>query len=185
MRQNLGVASLDNTFESFKSVKGTEKALAAFKDLALGKTEWKMLLCYGPVGNGKTHLCDAVSIALYNRGLFCRVLTYDMMMAAFKRCMEPEPSITSERLLSNYSYGERLIIDDVEGTEWAFGELEKIIRARYHERLFTILTTNRDLTELPERVISRFQDSDVAMVVLNEGSDYRRLKGLKIKEVIK
>lgn len=48
---------------------------------------------------------------------------------------------------------------------------------RYREHLFTIMTTNRDLTELPERIVSRFRDPDVGMVVLNEGADYRRLQG--------
>ncbi len=175
MRKSLGVASLDNTFENFKTVPGTQKSLAAFKALA-GITDKPLLLCYGGVGNGKTHLCEATAIALYKRGLFCRVLTMDRMMSALKQCMNPEPRISYEELLSNYSYAERLIIDDVEGTDWAFGELEKIVRVRYRERLLTLLTTNRDLKELPERIVSRFQDPDVGTVVLNEGADYRRQK---------
>ncbi|MBA7590759.1 hypothetical protein ES708_32896 [subsurface metagenome] len=63
------------------------------------------------------------------------------------------------------------------GSEWELGQLEEIIAIRYRERLFTILTTNRDLTELPERVVSRFKDPDVGRVVLNDGADYRRRKG--------
>lgn len=177
LRKSLGVASLDNTFESFKPVKGTEKALAAFKALAEGRTNKPLLLCYGGVGNGKTHLCEAAAIALYKRGLFCRVLTMDRMMGALYECIGPDRQNSLEELLRNYSYTEHLILDDVEGTEWAFGELEKIIRVRYRERLFTILTTNRDLSELPERVVSRARDPDFGRLVLNEGADYRRLKG--------
>lgn len=180
LRKSLGVSSLDNTFANFKPVKGTEKALAAFKALAEGRTNWKMLLCYGGVGNGKTHLCEATAIKLYKRGLFCRVLTMARIMGALKECMRPEPHITYEELLDNYCYGERLIIDDVgmggSGSEWEFGQLEEIIVVRYRERLCTILTTNRDTSELPERIVSRFQDPDVGRVILNEGADYRKLK---------
>ncbi len=177
------MSSLDNTFENFKPAPGTEKALAAFKALVSGKTEWKLLLCYGGVGNGKSHLCDAASIALYRRGLFCRVLTMDTMMSALKKGMDSDPSISTEHLLSNYSHTERLIIDDVEGTEWALGELEKIIKVRDHEHLFTIMTTNRDLKELPERVVSRFSDSEYGRMIFNSGEDYRPKKRAKLKGV--
>jgi hypothetical protein len=38
------------------------------------------------------------------------------------------------------------------------------------------LTTNRDVTELPERVLSRFNDKLLSVAVLNEGIDQRPLK---------
>ncbi len=180
LRKDLRVASLDNTFDKFKPAKGTEKALAAFKALASGETEWKMLLCYGGVGNGKTYLCEAMALALYKRGLFCRVLTMTEIMGELKATMNPEPHISLQDLMRNYCQG-RLIMDDVgmggSDSKWQFGQLEEIIVARYREGLFTILTTNLDLTELPERVVSRFQDPDVGRVVLNSGADYRRIKG--------
>lgn len=180
LRKSLGVSSLGNTFENFRSVAGTEKALAAFKALALGKTKWKMLLCYG-VGNGKSHLCEATAIALYKRGVFCRVMTMTRMMRALKESMGPDAFIHFDKLLDRYCYTKHLIIDDVgmggSGSEWEYGQLEEIVVVRYRERLFTIMTTNRDLTELPERIASRFRDSDVGIVVLNQGEDYRRQKG--------
>lgn len=63
------------------------------------------------------------------------------------------------------------------GSAWEYGQLEDIIATRYRERLFTIMTTNQDLGELPERITSRFFDPDIGRVILNEGADYRRLKG--------
>lgn len=183
LRKSLGLSSLENTFENFEPVKGAKKALAAFKSLASGKTKWKMLLCCGGVGNGKTHLCEATAITLYKRGIICRVLTMARIMGALKGCMGPEPHISFEELLNNYCYAERLIVDDVgmggSGSDWEYGQLEEIVMVRYRERLFTIMTTNRDLAELPERIVSRFQDPDVGKVVINDGADYRRQKGGK------
>ncbi len=176
LRKSLGISSLDNTFEVLKPWPGTEKAIAAFKALVSGETEWRMLLCYGGVGNGKTHFCEAAALTLYKRGLFCRVLTMDRMMGALKECIGSDRQISLEELLRNYCYSHWLIIDDVAGTEWEFEQLEKIIRVRYREHLFTILTTNLDLTELPERIVSRFQDPDIGRVVLNSGGDFRRQK---------
>jgi len=83
-------------------------------------------------------------------------------------------------LINSYCNAQRLIMDDVgmggSGSDWELGQLEEIVVSRYHNRLFTILTTNRDLIELPERVVSRFRDGEVATLVLNEGEDYRRKK---------
>jgi len=181
LRKSLGVSSLNNTFANFKLVKGTEKALAAFKALAEGLTKWKMLICYGGVGNGKSHLCEATAITLYRRGIFCRVMTMARIMRALKQCMGPEPLAPYDELLDRYCHCGHLIVDDVgmggSGSDWEYGQLEEVVVARYRERPFTIMTTNRDLTELPERIVSRFQDPDVGRVVLNDGADYRRLKG--------
>lgn len=94
--------------------------------------------------------------------------------------MGPERLTSHEELLCNYCYAERLILDDVgmggSGSEWEYGQLEEIIGVRYRERLFTILTTNRNLTELPERIVSRFNDPEVGRVILNSAGDFRRLK---------
>lgn len=186
LRQSLGVTSLDNTFESFDPVVGTAKVLATFKSLASGKTTWKMTLCYGGVGSGKTHLCEATAIELYKRGLFGRVLTMDRMMGVLKECIGSDQSL--DELLRRYGRAERLILDDVDGTEWEFEQLEKIIRMRYRENLFTILTTNLDIKAnpqnpkerfVPERIVSRFRDREKGRLVLNQADDYRLEKRKK------
>ena len=179
LRKSLCVSSLSNTFESFKPIKGTEKALAAFKALASGKTGWKLLICYGGVGNGKTHLCEATTIELYKQGIGCAVQTMARMMRHLKACFEPENTgVTYDEMIQRWCQRSHLIIDDVgmggSGSEWEYGQLEEIVVTRYRDRLFTIMTTNRDLTELPERIVSRFRELGIGMIVLNEAPDYRR-----------
>ena len=105
-----------------------------------------------------------------------------MIMRLLKQGMNREKMQPPyEYILEGFCKMPYLIIDDVgmggSGSDWEYGQLEEIIIVRYRERLFTILTTNRDLTELPERVVSRFRDPEVGRIVLNEGEDYRRLKG--------
>jgi len=183
----LGVSSLGNTFENFRRVAGTKEALAAFKALASGKTPWKMALIYGGVGNGKTHLCEAVVIELYKRGIHCRVLTMAEVMEGLKLAIshdkhgnDGKPWMPYADLLRSYGNRDYLVIDDVGmgagGSEWDKDRLEEIIVARYRENLFTIMTTNRDPADLEVRIVSRFRDPDKGRVVLNEGADYRGLK---------
>lgn len=190
LRQNLRVTSLDNTFENFDRIKGIEKTLAAFMELASGATHLKLLLNYGGVGNGKTYLCEATAIKLYQRGIFCRVVTLSDIVRILKSCMGKEPLDDFNQTFERYCSSSHLIIDDVgmgdSGSIWDFGQLEEIIRRRYFSQLFTVITTNLDIKFdkkypnipfIPERIVSRFRDPDVGMVVLNEGEDYRGLKG--------
>ena len=177
LRVDLCVSTLGNTFETFKPWQGTEESKTAFEALSSGETDWQMLLCYGGVGNGKTHLCEATVIALYRRGLFSRVLTMDRIMGSLKRCMNPDHFMSLEEQLHNFSHMSRLILDDVADSIWEFEQLEKIIRVRYRENLLTVLTTNLDIKELPERIVSRFRDPEKGRVILNEGEDYRPHKG--------
>jgi len=170
--------SLDNTFENFKPMPGTERALAAFKAVLAGPEF--MLLCYGGVGNGKTHLCEAAAIELYKRGKFCRVMKMPEMLSTLRRAID-DPEMNYDVILDNYCYAERLIVDDIGagGSDSDFGDrvLERIVVARYGRQLFTIVTSNREISELPERVKSRFEDVVTSYLVLNEGADYRGLKG--------
>jgi len=168
------VTSLDNTFEKFKPMPGTEQALAAFKDVLDGPEY--MLLCYGGVGNGKTHLCEAAAIELYKRGKFSRVMKMPEMLSTLRRAIN-NPEMDYDTVLGNYCYAERLIMDDIGagGSDREFGDrvLETIVCARYGRQLFTIMTSNREFSELPERVRSRFEDGVTSYLVLNEGADYR------------
>jgi len=178
LTNSLGVTSLNNTFANFKPMPGTELALAAFKAVLDGPEY--MLLCYGGVGNGKTHLCEAAAIELYKRGKFCRVMKMPEMLSTLRQTIN-NPEKDYDVILGNYCYAERLIVDDIGagGSDSDFGDrvLERIVVARYGRQLFTIMTSNREIGELPERVKSRFEDAVTSYLVLNEGEDYRRIKG--------
>lgn len=175
----MGLACLKHNFENFKRVAGTGESLKAFRAMASDGHK-PMLLCYGGVGNGKTHLCEALSIELYKKGIRCQVTVWSDVMRMFKQGMHrggPDShSLPYDQLFENFRRRERLILDDVgmgsTGSEWEWGELEDIINYRYRERLFTVVATNKDLDELPERVVRRFNDSEVGVIVWNKGKEY-------------
>ncbi len=181
LRRRLGVSTLENTFKNFLPQKGTEKALQACQVLASGKANWNMLLIYGGVGNGKTHLLEALVIELSKEGIFCRVMNYSKMMSALRSTMNKDSELSFKEIFERWCQAERLVIDDVgiggSDSEWSMKMLEDIILARYRDGLFTVLSTNVDISELPERVVSRFKDPQRARMVLNSGEDYRPKKG--------
>ena len=171
--------NLAHTFDNFKKVGGMSGIVAAFRDVINGQCF--MLMIYGGVGNGKTHLLEASAIELYRLGKFARVMLFSRMLSTLRATINNQEK-NYDDILSNYCYGERLIMDDVGagGSDNAFGDkiLEEIVCARFGRQLLTIMSTNRNIDTLPERVLSRLQDKSTSYLLFNKAEDYRpRIKG--------
>ena len=178
----IGVTQPNSSFEKFLPIKGTEETYRAFYNLAYGTTDLPFLLCYGGVGNGKTHLCQALAIVLNWRGIDVRIYVVADLISSLKQAI---PTFTIDRDIQVLKEIDALILDDQAfevgeggqyklGTDWEENKLEGILVARYRKRLITVLVTNGDAIRLPERIFSRFSDPDVAQMVLNTAPDYRR-----------
>jgi len=172
-----GLTSWSHVFSNYKPVSGTIKAYRAFKDMAEGDSNKPFLFCYGGTGNGKTHLCEAATIRLLQRGIDAWYYTAAGLMSLLKRSIQDN---TVEKTLEILSEVECLVIDDWgDLSDWEEEKLKDIIDNRYRFHRLTITTSNRALERLiqrNERVISRFRDAELSVTVLNEGSDYRPLK---------
>ncbi len=192
LRSSLNVSDLGNTFENWKPWPGAESCYKAFQSFATSDYSPPLLAAYGGVGNGKTYFLEATAIELYKRGIYARVLVFrkifEGLMDTMRRDNAEPGSATYSQRLDRICKVDILLIDDIGmgsfDTEksWSLqcSILEAIIVHRYHEKLKTAIITNMDFVQLPERVVSRFQDSEIAVLVLNEGEDYR--PGKKEKE---
>jgi len=172
---------LRHRFENFKVVKGTENAYRAFRELAEAKTDKPFLLCYGRPGNGKTHLLAAMIYTMAKElNTFARYRRMADLLDWLKKGMDREPgSLSVEDRVKLAQDWNALVLDDygIEyGTDWETSKLEQIIDERYRRGKVTVIVTNKDRTELPPRIESRFSDPEVARLVCNQGEDYRKLK---------
>ena len=175
---DLGLYEPLETFGNFQLVAGTGDAYQAIRNIADGRTDAVMFLCYGGSGCGKTHLLKATVLRLYGRGIFVRYLTWVGVVNTLKNGLNDGALPPYYQLLKNYCLARALVIADVgmgsTGTDWEYSQLEEIIDIRYDRHLLTIMATNKHLNELPDRVVSRFRDPDVSITVLNSAEDYRR-----------
>jgi DNA replication protein DnaC len=183
-RYNL--SSPGHTFANFKKVPGTEEALELMQRVSEGKSDRKFVLLYGMTGCGKTYLIEALILAWAESGKGAYYQTMSEIMRRLKGAMRDSQDITKmpyDELFKRLCERERLIIDDVGmGTiesRWEIAELEDIINERYHGRYYpdgkiTILATNKDITELPDRIVSRFYDPEFGAVIHIKAPDYRR-----------
>lgn len=164
---------LKQTFETFKMVPGAREAYNFAKEFSSASGPLFYLL-YGGVGNGKTHLCNAAAVALLGRGVACKFYTVADLLSLLRSKID---NGTIEEEITILKEAPCLILDDWKTesqSDWANGRLEEVIDYRYRMQLPIMLTTNRDLTEIPERILSRFSDVDIAKRVLNTAPDYRR-----------
>ena len=170
----IGVSPKKQTFDNFKMVAGVKETYHAFEDLATGKADYVMILSYGVTGNGKTHLCNALALGLTERGVDTKLYAVKGMMSELRASMNNN---TTEDIVAKLKKGQALILDDYKpehGSVWEMGRVEEIIKARYESALITVLTTNRNLDELPERIKSCFFDEALSVAIFNEGRDFRQ-----------
>ena len=186
--ERLNISSLSHTLESFDKVKGTEEAYRTFSELAEGNLGKKFVLCYGTTGCGKTRLIEGLLVAWARRGIWCRYQTFSQLMRHLKQAMRAGSMPPYDAVFERICGRERLIVDDVGmgtiGSDWEMAELEDIINERYQLRFrndgkVTILATNRDIKELPDRIVSRFYDPEVGVIVFISAGDYRKQEWLK------
>lgn len=180
--RRLNISTTLHTFSNFQQVTGADEMLKVMRDIA-GGNDRKFAFFYGTTGNGKTFLIESLLIEWARQGIFTRYNTNSQIMRMLKRCMNSNSAPSYEEMFDRICSWDRLIIDDVgmgtvEGT-WELSTLEDIINERYHRRYFpspiiTIMATNKDITQIPDRITSRFYDAEVGVVVCNRAPDFRR-----------
>ena len=164
------------TFETFLPIPGTEKALKAAKTLAFGEAKFIWLLLYGQPGNGKTHLCNAIVREVRDRGWDVRMVLAADLFSLLREAIESKKADVLLRQFKDIFF---LAIDDygVEyGSDWEMAKFDELMTSRFATAKPTVLITNKELTELPERIQSRFKDKVMARAIHNSASDFRSVR---------
>jgi DNA replication protein DnaC len=165
----------NKTFANFDNkVPGVDKAFNYARKFAVDPQGWLVMI--GPAGCGKTHLAAAIANhALANRiqALFTVVPDLlDHLRAAFA----PTSEILFDELFERVRSVPLLILDDL-GTEyptpWAREKLYQFLNYRYNCYMPTVVTSNRSLESLDERIHSRMSDDAVCERVEIKAASYR------------
>lgn len=183
--QSLNISSLSHTFANFKVTDANRGIVKIFKTIPDGKCQYKFILLYGTTGCGKTHLIEALILEWDKMDIRYRYTTIGERLRALRQCLDKNHIPSLQDVMNSYFVAPRLILDDygmgITESIWEQSILEEIIDERYRRRFYpqemiTILTTNKDIKELPDRVVSRFKDPDTGIILFNSDSDYRRRK---------
>ena len=173
----------DKTFENFDpKVPGVDRAYTLARRFARDPRGW--LVLRGGYGCGKTHLAAAIAneaISNHSQVLFTIVPDLlDHLRSAFA----PSSDVHYDELFESVRTAYLLVLDDLgteSATSWAREKLFQIFNYRYNYRLPTVITTNRKLDDIDDRVLSRLLDRDFSEVVEINAEDYRqRPRGRKL-----
>jgi len=173
-----GVTAPDQIFGTFKEVKGNEAALKYATAFATDDIKWCFLLIHGGVGNGKTHLCNAIARKMLARGMNVQLYTATKLLGKLRAAMN-DKTTSMETVLTELKEVLVLIIDDLGveyGSPWEKSTLEDLLTSRWSTGMPTAVTTNLDPSQLPERIRSRFSDKKYARAVANTAPDYRKTR---------
>jgi len=136
----------------------------------------KWLLLTGTYGCGKTHLAAAIAnecLAQHQPVLFLNTPDLlDYLRAAYA----PQAEVTYGERFDEVRDAPILVLDDL-GTEsptpWATEKLYQILNYRYNARLPTVITTNKDLKDIDQRVASRLSDAEIVSALTIVAPDFR------------
>lgn len=168
-RRGCGVprARRGETLATFQPLPGTEKALAAAGEFLAGGLRW--LLYYGGCGCGKTHLAIGITLACLEAGTQARFANTFVLLSDLRGASDQARA----GALLDLGRVQVLALDElVWGTDLEARWVEEIITRRYLEKMPLVVTTNRDIKEVPVPIVSRFYE--LGRVVLNRGKDFRR-----------
>ena len=139
---------------------------------------------YGPPGSGKSHLCAAVRNALGQRGKASVFVSMPDLLESLKALMDAEGDReTYTGRLEKYQRAPLLILDDIgaeKRSDWSESVLFEIVDFRYRNKLASLFVTNLDPfspDDFDPRVVSRWTDAQLSMVVHNGAPDYRHKAG--------
>lgn len=176
--QQSGVIGLQQTFETFnKAIPGAQKAYTAAQKIAEGLGDFIWLIIYGGVGNGKTHLLNAIANRAIERGIAVKLIMMAELLSELRMGIATHQTDGKMKELKQVSY---LLIDELGleyGADWEKEKIEELLAARWANGRFTVVATNRDIEDLPPRLKSRFQDRHLSRWIKNEAGDYRLTRG--------
>lgn len=172
-----GVVERQQSFENFDAtVPGVKRAYEAAIKMAEGMGKFIWLILYGGVGNGKTHLLNAIANRTMSRGQTTKLIMMAELLSELRMAMDDHKVDAKLKELKEVRY---LLIDELGleyGTGWEKEKIEELLAARWNNGRFTIVASNLDIEDLPERIKSRFKDAYLSRAIVNKAVDYRPMR---------
>lgn len=166
----------EKTFANFDHrVRGVERSFQRARQFANDPKGWLILL--GPVGCGKTHLAAAIANEQLDRESKVLFTVVPELLDHLRSTFAPQSQVRYDELFEAVRTTPLLVLDDL-GTEasspWAGEKLYQLFNHRYNYQLPTVVTSNRRLDDLDERISSRMSDHALSEIVEIDAADYRK-----------
>ena len=169
---------LGRTFENFTvrpKHSSVQKAAVAVKRWAQGEGP-PLVMMYGDVGSGKSHLAAAAGHAILERGEWVAYREEARWFSDLYIVQQEQSWGEVQLVIDDLCTVRWLIYDDL-GTvtqrDFVVETVMKLVQARWSERLPSLFTTNIKADRLPKRVADRLQDKEVAETIAIDAPSWR------------
>lgn len=178
---NLGERFTESTFEAFKPLDGTEKAIEHCRNYANTFPMYgaDSLMIWGEPGNGKSHLAAAVAHTVQSKGHTIVFQTMPELLERIRQTFNDRSNKETERDIMRALHDcELLVLDDVGAeklSDWVQDVLFRIVDGRYRQKRPIFYTTNLKPSDLKEKVGPRIYDRmiETSLTIQNTGTSYR------------
>ncbi|MFC1847532.1 ATP-binding protein [Chloroflexota bacterium] len=144
------------------------------REFASSPEHWLVFL--GVNGSGKTHLAAAIVNYRYQHKQHALFIVVPDFLDHLRSAFSPESKISYDRLFESVKSTPLLVLDDFGAqatTSWVQEKLYQVINYRYNADLPTVITTNRSLDEIEDRISSRLADKNISNVLNMRVPDFR------------
>lgn len=175
----------DMTFSNFEEYTAVRTALSLANAMAdnPGKLAWLTLM--GENGVGKTHLAVAVCKAWVTAGIPARYAYVPLLLDELREGFKETGDDSYYARFQYFCTVPLLLLDDIgaeSSTAWVQEKLETLINYRLMYKLSLLLTTNKPIEKLSDKISSRLLRLKEANIVNIDAEDYM-LSKLKKQEV--
>jgi len=164
------------SFENFEQYAEVSMAFNEAKLMADKPGQLCWLALIGANGNGKTHLAVSICKAWLNAGIPARYTFVTLLLDELRAGFGKEPKEDSYEVKFNYYCNVPLLLLDDYGTEsqtsWVQEKLDTLIDYRLMNNLSLIVTSNKSLEEMPNRIRSRLMRHPQGKIVAITAGDY-------------
>ena len=125
------------------------------------------LILMGPSGSGKTHLAAAIANERIQVGEQALFVVVPDLLDHLRSAYGPSSEMPYDELFENVRTAPLLVLDDLgtqSSTPWAQEKLYQLFNHRYNAQLPTVITSNRPLEEIDERLRWRMTDPAISRV---------------------
>jgi len=157
----------NKTLANFDIKPENTEMVAAATEVIAGKVIF--LTLSGVVNTGKTHLAISVCHEWLNAGIPAKFYQCGQFLRDLRDCFDEDARYKYREVFERACTVPLLVLDDFyqgKRSEWAEGELEGLVDARYLKKLPTVFTTNVPLSAMSERIASRLQRESWCRVVV-------------------
>jgi DNA replication protein DnaC len=132
---------------------------------AFAKDPQGWLVLVGASGCGKTHIAAAITNRCLELGTPALFVVVPDLLDHLRAAYRPDAEISYDQLFEQVRTAPVLVLDDLgtqSATPWAEEKLYQLINHRYNARLPTVITTNKPLRKLDDRLRTRLGDPSLS-----------------------